>query len=49
MINKKKKKKNENGRKTKDYIEIMLVDRKSCSRPCPFVDELQLILRQNPD
>ena len=44
MINKKM----ENGRKTKDYIKTMLVDCKSCSGPCTFVDELQLILRQNP-
>ena len=41
-------KKNGNGRKTKDYIKTMLVDCKSWGGPCASVDELQLILRQNP-
>ena len=36
-------------RKTKDYIKTMLVECKSWSGPCASVDELQLILRQNPD
>ena len=42
-------KKDVNGKKTKDYIKTMLLDCKSCSGHCAFVDELQLILRQNPD
>ena len=42
-------KKTENGRKTKGYIETMLVDCKSWGGPCASVDEMQLILRQNPD
>ena len=41
--------KTENGRKRKDYIKTMLVDCKSWGGPCASVDELQLILRQNPD
>ena len=45
----KKKKKNENGRKIKDYNKTMLVDCKSWGGPGASVDELQLILRQNPD
>ena len=32
-----------------DYIKTMLVDCKSWGGPCASVDELQLILRQNPD
>ena len=43
------KKKNENDRKTKDYIKTMLAECKSWRGPCASVDELQLILRQNPD
>ena len=31
-----------NGRKTKDYLKLW-------DGPCASVDELQLILRQNPD
>ena len=42
-------KKIENGTRTKDYIKTILVDCKSGSGPWTFVDELQLILRQNPD
>ena len=43
-------KKIESGRKTKDYIKTMLlVDSKSWGSPRASVDELQLILRQNPD
>ena len=41
--------KTENGRKRKDYIKTMLVDCKSWGGPCASVDELQLILRENPD
>ena len=43
-------KKIESGRKTKDYIKTMLlVDSNSWGSPWASVDELQLILRQNPD
>ena len=38
-----------NGRKEKDYIKTMLTDCKSWGGRCASVDELQLILRQNPD
>ena len=48
-LTKKKKKEKENDRKTKDYIKTMLADCKSWGGPCASADELQLILRQNPD
>ena len=38
-----------NGRKTKDYLKSVLFDCKTWDGPCASVDELQLILRQNPD